>query len=342
MKLAYHQLEQHLAKNIAPIYLVSGDEFLLVQEAIDLIRGAARKAGFTERLAITPEPGSDWGKLLYAESHSFSLFATKRIIELQLAGAKPNNEANKILKEIAAVPIPDTILIISMHKLDSKTEQTSWFKALDKAGITLPIWPIASEQLPTWINQRAKKLGLALTPDATKLLADHVEGNLLAAAQELEKLCLLKLPSNKTIDAAIIENAATDNAHFDIFGLVECALSGNSKRCVRILDILKAEDTEPPLLLWALTRELRTLADIAKQMKAGIAMGTLFSKFRIWEKRQPSVRRFLQQHSVISCWELLSQAAKIDRLIKGGSKGNVWCALQQLTLQMAGNAIIKI
>jgi DNA polymerase-3 subunit delta len=339
MKLAHQQLEQHLTKKLAPIYLISGDELLLVQETVTRIREAAQKMGYTERTSLSVEAGSDWSKQLHAEAHSLSLFATKRIVELHLGSTKPNVTTGKILKEIAANPLADTILIISVNKLDSKTEQTAWFKALDKAGITIPIWPITLDQLPQWMMQRAKKSSLSMTPDAAKRLAEQVEGNLLAAAQEIEKLGLLQI--NGAIDLATVEKAVTDNSRFDIFSLVECALAGNQPRCSRILKNLEAEDTEPVLVLWALTREVRTLSEIAEQAKQGTSLGTLFSKYRIWEKRQPAVRRFLQQHNPASCWRLLSQGAQIDRLLKGARPGNVWNELQELTLKMAGTVIIK-
>jgi DNA polymerase-3 subunit delta len=339
MKLPFQQLEQHLSKNLAPIYLVSTDELLLAQEAVDLIRAAARKAGYSERVSLTVEPKSDWGKLLYAEAHSLSLFASQRIVELNLANAKPNPATSKILQDISKHPLANTLLIIRSNKFDSKTEQTAWYKALDKAGVSVQIWPITLEQLPGWISQRAKKLKLTITPSAAKLLAEQVEGNLLAASQELEKLSLLQI--DKIIDNEAIEKTVTDNARFDIFSLVECALAGNSQRCLRILDNLNAEDTEPLLVLWALTRELRTLAGIATQVKQGEPLGSVFSKYRIWEKRQPGVRRFLQQHNQQSCWRMLAASAAIDRMIKGAAKGNIWDSLQQLTLSIAGNPIIN-
>jgi DNA polymerase-3 subunit delta len=333
MKLTAYQLDAHLQKTLAPLYLISGDEILLVQEAIDQIRAAGRKAGYSERISLSVESGTDWAKTLYAEAHSFSLFATKRIVELQLAGTKPNAEISKILLDLVTNPPPDTLLLISSQKLDSKIEKSNWYKALDKNGIVMPLWPITLDQLPTWITQRAKKIGLQFTPDAAKRLAEHVEGNLLAAAQEIEKLSLLQ--TAKAIDAQTIENTVTDNARFDIFHLVDCALSGNSKRCLRMLDALKAEDAEPILILWALTRELRTLAELAKQTRKGSSLATLFSQFRIWEKRQPAVRRFLQHHTQQHCWTLLSQSARIDKLLKGALPGNVWNELQQLTLNIA-------
>jgi DNA polymerase-3 subunit delta len=333
MKLTYHQLEQHLSKNVAPIYLVSGDELLLVQEAVAAIRFAAQKAGATERTSLTADAGSDWEKLLYAEINSLSLFATKRLIELRIP-AKPNSAASKMLQNITAKLSADTVLIIISNKLDSKAEQTAWYKAIDKNGVTLPIWPITVDQLPAWIMQRAKKSGLKITADAAKILATQVEGNLLAAATEIEKLGLLNID---IIDSNTIDTAVTDNARYDIFSLVDCALAGNSKRCIRILNTLQTEDSEPILILWALARELRTLAELRKQVNQGVSLTTLFSKYRIWEKRQPVVRRFLQHHTTQSCWQLLSQSASIDRLLKGARSGNIWDELQQVTLKIAAS-----
>lgn len=339
MKLAYPQLAQHLAKNLAPIYLVSGDELLLVQEAVDTIREAARNAGFMERFVISAEQGVDWGKLIYSEAHSLSLFATKKIIELNLSHIKLNNTSGKMLEEYAQIPLSDTLLIIYTAKLDTKVEKSPWYQAIDKIGITLPIWPINPEQLPQWIIQRTKKLNLNVTKQAAERLATLVEGNLLAAAQEIEKLSLLQ--PNGTLDHETIDNVVTDHAHFDIFNLVDSVLLGNSQRSLRILHNLAAEDTEPTLVLWALTRELRTLADIQKQIKQGSSLTSLFGKFRIWEKRQPSVRAFLQRHTLQHGWELLINAAKIDRIIKGAEIGNTWDELQTLAVKIAGNAIIK-
>jgi len=351
MKLNAQQLALHLSKNLAPIYIVSGDEPLLTQEAVDLIRDAAKKAGFSERVRIQVESGSEWGNVFYAHAQSFSLFSTKRILELDLSNAKLNAATSKILQDYAQKPPEDSLLLIRANKLDSKTEQSQWYKALDKNSVIIPIWPIPIEQLPAWITQRAKKLNLNITKGAAELLAELVEGNLLAAAQELEKLRLLQavntqmtpttgtsakhLPAATTIDQKTIENAVIDNAHFDIFTLVDSVLAGNCQRSIRILHNLAAEDTEPTLILWAFTREIRTLAEMAKQIQQGVSLASLFPKYRIWEKRQPHVRAFLQRHKPESCWKLQANAARIDRIIKGAEIGNVWDALRQLILESA-------
>ena len=330
MKLTLQQLPQHFGKKLEAIYIVSGDDPLLVQETLDLIREAAHSMGFSERIRINTESSTEWGGSLYTHAQSLSLFSSKRILELDLTQIKLNAASSKILQEYATQPSDDTLLLIRANKLDSKTEQSNWYKALDKVGVIIPIWPITFDQLPAWISQRAKRMNLNITKDAAELLAILVEGNLLAAAQELEKLRLLK--TTQTIDVAVIEEAVIDHAHFDIFSLVDSALAGNTKRCLRILQNLEAEDTEPTLVLWALTREVRTMAEIAKLVSQGISLGSLFSKFRIWEKRQANVRAFLQRHKQESCWKFLVDAAQIDRMIKGAESGKVWDSLRLLFL----------
>lgn len=322
MKLSLQQLATHLTKPLAPLYLISGDETLLTQEAMDMIRTSAHQQGFAERVRISIDSPAEWSSALYSQSHNFSLFATKRLLELDLLTAKINAAAGKILQEYVQQSPADTILMIRTAKLDSKIESSSWYKALDKIGVMITVWPVSSEQLPAWITQRAKKLNLVLTQAATHLLAHQVEGNLLAASQELEKLSLLQL-SNPVNETQISECFA-DNAHFDIFALVDSFLVGNQKRSLRILRNLAAEDIEPTLVLWALTREIRTLANMSQQVEQGVTLSALFPKYRIWEKRQPLVRAFLQRNKRVNCWNLLVKAAQIDRIIKGAESGDVW------------------
>jgi DNA polymerase-3 subunit delta len=338
MKLPYQQLENHIAKSLAPIYLVCGDELLLVQEAVDLIRQTAQKNGFTERMRIPIEAGSDWGKLFYANAHSMSLFAEQRILELDLRGVKLNQANTDILMTYAENPAAQTLLIIYTGKLDQKTEQSRWYKSIDKKGVIIPVWPVTLEQLPQWIMLRAKKAKLTLTIQGAIWLAERVEGNLLAAAQEIEKLVLLQ-PAG-TLDEYLLEKTVVSHARFDIFNLVDSFLSGNSKRSLAILNSLFAEDTEPTLILWAITRELRTMAELQKQSQQGVTLSSLFSQFRIWEKRQPPVRAFLKRATAAQCWEWLLHAAKIDRIIKGAETGKVQDELERLVLSMTANVIL--
>ena len=338
MKLAHQQLEQHLATKLAPIYLVSSDEILLVQETVAQIRAAATAAGYSERIRIIIESGSDWGNQLFTHSHALSLFATKRIIELDLRNAKINQAQVEMLQSYAEHPPADTILILSSNKLDQKSEKSRWYQAIEKNSIVIQIWPITPEQLPTWILQRAKKINLTLSKSTAAFLAEQVEGNLLAAAQELEKLRLLQ--TTETLDEQTIENTIADNAQFDIFNLVDAMLAGNSQRSLRILNTLFAEDAEPTLMLWAISRELRTMSEIATQQSQGGALSSLFSKYRIWDKRQPAARAFLKRHSPDNCWKLLLSAGKIDRIIKGAELGNLKIEFERILLNAARSVII--
>jgi DNA polymerase-3 subunit delta len=337
MKLPYQQLEKHLAKQLAPIYMISGDELLLVQETVDLIRTTAQKSGYSERVRITMD--SDWGKELYANAHSLSLFAEQRILELDLRGVKLNQANNTILAQYAENPAAHTLLLICIQKLDKKVEKNAWYKTIERNGVIIPIWSIPPEQLAQWILQRAKKINLPLAPQAANWLAQQVEGNLLAAAQELEKLVLLRPQS--TLTEMTLENIIMNHAHFDVFTLVDSILIGNAKRALHILQTLFAEDIEPTLILWSITRELRTLSSIQTQIQQGTALSMLFSQWNIWEKRQAGARAFLKRATAAHCWQWLFKAAKIDRIIKGAERGNVQDELEQLVLSISGNAIIK-
>jgi DNA polymerase-3 subunit delta len=332
MKLAHQQLEQHLSKNLAPIYIVSSDELLLVQETVESIRQAGIKAGFTERALISADPGADWSQALHANTHSMSLFSSKQVIELSLHNAKFTAATTKALQAYANKPQDDIVLIVRTNKVDSKTEKSAWFQALEKKSVFISIWPIPAAQLPQWILQRAKKLGVTLSKDGADMLAHQVEGNLLAAAQEIEKLYLLQL--NPLKDKNIQKETSTDNARFNVFDLVESSLSGNNSRSLRILHSLAEEDTEPTLILWALTREVRMLTDMLAQTKQGASLVSLFNKFHIFEKRQANVRAFIQRNTTEKCWNLLAQAARVDQSIKGVQTGNVWDELEKMILML--------
>lgn len=329
MKLTLQQLEQHLTQQpLASIYIVSSDEFLLVQDTNEMIRHAAHHAGFTERTLITADTSGDWGKILYSSTHSLSLFSSKQFVELNMHNAKFNANTTKALQEYAEHPKTDTILLIRTNKVDGKTEKSNWFQSLEKKSVFVSLWPITSAQLPQWVLQRAKKSGLTLTKNDADLIANQSEGNLLAAVQEIEKLILYRMTEATSSN----DNQAfyTDNARFDVFTLVDSVLAGNKARSLRILKNLAAEDTEPTLILWALTREFRTMADMIKQLKQGASFSSLCSKLQIYEKRQPSVKAFIQRQTLESCWELLLKAAQIDRIIKGAELGNVWDRFENL------------
>ncbi|MFO7594278.1 MAG: DNA polymerase III subunit delta [Pseudomonadota bacterium] len=333
MKLYYDKLESHLRQGLQPVYLLSGDEPLQLMEAGDAIRRCARESGFGEREVMHVESGFDWDALS-AASNSMSLFAEQRLIELRMPNGKPGKEGGKVLAEYAANPPPDTVLLITIGKLDSSARNSKWFKSLDKAGVTLAVWPVEPQALPGWVMQRMRSRGMQPTPEAAQLLAERVEGNMLAAAQEVEKLLLLY--GESPIDAQQVEEGVADSARYDIFELVDTALLGDAARTSRVVDGLRGEGVEPVLVLWALLREIRSLVQMASEIEKGGAIEPVMERFRVWKKRKPPVKAGLRRHNLKRWQLLLRRAGRIDRMIKGIEPGNAWDELLHLALLMAG------
>lgn len=337
MKLRVEQLATHLQQGLKPIYLLSGDEPLQLMEAADAIRHRCREQGFGEREVLHVESGFDWNTLL-AASGSLSLFAEQRLIELRLPSGKPGREGSKVLMEYASNPPQDTVLLITSGKLDRSAQNSKWYKTLDAAGVTLQLWPIEPRALPGWVMQRMRERGLQATPEAAQVLAERVEGNLLAAAQEVEKLLLLY--GEGSIGIEQVEEGVADSARYDIFELVDTALMGDAPRTTRVIEGLRAEGVEPILVLWALLREIRTLVQMAEELTQGGSIDTVMSKFRVWDKRKGPVRAGLQRHNLKRWLQLLRRGGRIDRMIKGSEPGNPWDELLQLALLMAGVRLV--
>lgn len=340
MKLSPAQLGKHLQGALAPVYVISGDEPLLCQEAADALRNACRQQGFAERQVFNAEANFDWGNLLQAGA-SLSLFAEKRLIELRLPSGKPGDKGAAALLEYLGRPPEDTVLLLSLPKLDGSTQKTKWAKALIEGASSqfIQIWPVDAHQLPQWIRQRLAQAGLSASPDAVDMIAARVEGNLLAAAQEVEKLKLLA--EDNQVDAETVQAAVADSARFDVFGLIDAALNGEAAHALRMLEGLRGEGVETPVILWALARELRLLASLAHQHAQGVPLEKAFASARppVWDKRRPLVSKALQRHSSKRWGHLLLQAQQIDAQIKGQAPGNPWSELALLTLQLAGQRL---
>lgn len=329
MKVRPDQLENHLKKELADIYFISGDEPLQVMESADRIRAEARKRDYTEREVLDVDTQFDWNTLLDA-GNSLSLFAEKRILELRLPTGKPGKAGSQVLQEYAQRPADDAVLIISSGKLDGSAKNTKWFKTIEQQGVMIQCWPVSSNQLPAWINQRLQAKGIAADKDAVQLLADRVEGNLLAAAQEIDKLFLLHGAGKLSFEQ--VTAAVSDSSRYSIYDLVDSALMGDVVRTTKIIGGLKSEGVEPILLLWALSREVRTLVQISE---AAISADAAMSKLRVWENRKAIFRRALSRHSA-SRWKLfLKRCAKIDRVTKGVEQGRPWDELLMLSAQIA-------
>lgn len=326
MKLPYFQLEAQLAKGFAPVYIISGDELLLKQDAIELIRQATLRAGFTERLRLTVENAGDLQNQLYANS----LLAEKRFIELDLRDHLPAKAAAAVLQEYSGSDV--TVLVIDMGKIDDKIARSAWYKTLEKIGIVIAVWPISRDQLPQWIMQRARKYKLQLDKSALNLLADYFEGNLIAASQAIEKLYLLQ--PEGMITGQLIQTLLTDESHFTVFDFIDSLIGGDLARALHILKHLRDEGIEPTIILWAITRELRLLADYAAQIKNGTSYDALFQKQRIFARKQPLYKRFLTHFSTQDCTNHLLYANYIDKIIKGAVKDQIWNNLELFCLRM--------
>jgi DNA polymerase-3 subunit delta len=332
MKLTYLQLEAHLKKKLAPLYVVAGEEIFLKQEAITAIRRAAQQAGFSERVHLAPEKGFAWD-MLYAELHTTSLMAQQRMIELDLQQCSMPKVGDKILQDYCQNPLPHNLLLLETGKIDSKLAKSAWLQACEKQGVIITIWPLPREQYPQWLMQRAKNQHLTLTLDIATQLASYVEGNLIAAAQAIEKLSLLA--THQVIDHAMIRAIFSDDSRFIIFDFIDSLIANNPPRALHILNTLREEGIELPLLLWGITRELRLLMSYAREIVTGISYDALFKKYRIYSGRQMIIRNFLKKFTLQDMQRLLCHAAELDRSIKGASTEDPWQVLQLFCLRVS-------
>lgn len=334
MKIRVNDLAAHLQRNLAPIYVLTGDEPFLIDEAAETIRKAAYRAEYTEREILFAEVGFNWDQLLLS-AYTVSLFADKRIIELRMAGAKPGKAGAEVLISYAEKPATDIILIITAGKLDAAAKKTKWFATLSSMAVIVEAQSIPVYQFPQWIKSRLRQRGLNANDDAVALLVSLVEGNLLAAAQEVEKLALL---SDAIVTQETVIASVGDCARFNIYAFVDTALRGEVKKLARILTQLRQEGVEPVLLLWALTRELRVHAHIAAANANGMALEQAMAQQRppVWEIRRPLIRKSIQRHQPNGLYQMLLTCAAIDRMIKGMSVSDPWDAFLGLGLQLAG------
>ncbi len=336
MKLKPEQLSSQLKKGLSPVYLITGDEPLLSEESCDLLRHNLQQQGFSEREVLHVDGSFSWEYLLEC-ANALSLFAEKKIIELRLGGSKLNKKSSEILQQYLNNPAPDNILLIIADKLDGNSKKSAWFKAVDKSGVVVEIWPVETEQLPNWIRQRAAQIELQLDEDAIQLLCDRIEGNLLAAKQELSKLSLLF--KNQVVTAEDVVDAVSDSSRYDIYGLADAALQGQPARCTKILQVLRQDGTQPPVVLWSLSKELRSLAAIQSAQQNGQSFDAVCQRERIWGKRKPLARQAARRLSTEQINKALQQCAEVDKIVKGMSTGDSWLLLTSIALTLSGQSL---
>ncbi|SCK11959.1 DNA polymerase III subunit delta [Vogesella sp. LIG4] len=327
-------LKEQLARSApAPLYLVYGEEALLALEAADSIRAAARAAGYLEREVLTVEGGNfDWSQLRDAMS-SVSLFASLKLLEIRIPGGKPGTEGGEALQQLAANPPDDTVTLIQLPKLDKTQQKSKWFTALEKSAVLVEARPVGRSELPAWIARRLKLQGQTLGHDAAVFFADRVEGNLLAAKQEIDKLALLYPQGELTLEQ--LREAVANVARFDVFHLSESWLAGDTARATRMLDGLEAEGEAPVLVLWSFTEDVRMLIRLGRGLQEGRTVRDMANELRLWGDKQRLAEPALKRIGGKQLMAALAECARIDRQIKGVEPGEPWHSLRRLAARLA-------
>ncbi len=342
MQLALNQLDNHLAKGLRSLYVLHGDEPLLQQEAMDAIRAAARQQGYTERSSYTVAGAHfDWSAVL-AAGGSLSLFADKQILEIRIPSGKPGKDGSTALQQLAqsAKDNDSTLTLVSLPRLDKATKTGAWFSALEAQGVTLQVEPVERAALPHWIAQRLALQGQRVAggeegPRTLQFFADRVEGNLLAAHQEIQKLALLYPAGELSFEQ--VEQAVLNVARYDVFKLSEAVLSGQVARTMRMLDGLQAEGEAEVLVHWALAEDIRTMKRVKDAMAAGKPLPMALRENRVWGPKERLMERVLPRISDAAVASLLQAAHTVDGIVKGLKSPewpqDSWQALQRLAMQ---------
>lgn len=334
MNLRPEQLASHIQRELAPLYVLHGDEPLLVLEAADAIRLAVRQHGVSEREILVTHQYFKWDEFSLSAGN-LSLFGDRKLIDLRIPNGKPGKQGGDTLTRLARELDPHAdgdITLITLPQLDWATRKTAWFSALSEAGVMIECNAPELAQLPQWIAGRLARQQQNAPREALSFIAEHVEGNLLAAHQEIQKLALLFEPGTLTL--AQVEDAVLHVARYDTEKLKTALLEGDAPRCARLLEGLQGEGAATPLVLWCLANEIRSLAAVRTAMEAGQSVDAALKSERIFGPRQSLIKRAAQRLKAGQLRAALLHAARIDRLIKGIGKGDVWDEFLQLTLRV--------
>lgn len=329
MKISANRLEQQLVNTVLPLYWIAGDEPMLMQETCDVIRQFAKSNNFNHKLIFDLDTKFNWDNFIF-ETKSLSLFSDKTFIELRAGEKKLPEQGRKVLANYLQNPMADKLILLISGKVDTATQNTKWFQAIEEKSGFVAVWPLTGMELLQWIDKSFKHYQLTVSKEAKQFLIERGEGNLLAIKQDIEKLSLLYQES--PIEFEQVRSVISDNARYDVFALADAVLEGKADRVIKILKSLREEGTEAILALWALTREIRLLSEL--QESAEPLSPALQRKHAIWPKRVPLFQKALQRKIVYAGF--LMQCAEIDGMIKGVKLGNVWDSLERLSLQVAG------
>ena len=334
MRLKAEQLAAHLNRpDLLPIYYVSGDEPLQLLEAGDMIRARARALGYEERIVLENDAGFDWGRLREAGAN-LSLFSSKRIIELRLGGHKPGREGGVALADYAAACSPDNLLLLTSERIDRKAQQAKWHKALEGRGCCIQVWPVGPAELPGWIMARCRRRGKRITRETAALIAQRVEGNLLAAQQEIDKLALLA--DQEEVGGAAALNMVVDSARYDVFDLVDNVFRGEPERVSRMLRGLRNEGIEALNVYGALMWGFRRAGAMAHEIAWGKPKEQVFGTYRVLERHRKGLKMLLRRFPPDRLSALLVEALEVDKALKGVVEADGWRLLEKFMFTLAG------
>jgi DNA polymerase-3 subunit delta len=329
MNVRPDQLKSVIANRTYPVYMVSGDEPLQQMESLDLIRSYLRDNEFSEREVLDVDAQFDWQRLM-DEAANMSLFATRRIVELRLPSAKPGRQGSQVLKDYLSRPPEDTVLVINAGKVDGNSKKSAWYKAVEQSGMIVQCWPVAADKLSSWLQQRFRARDMGADNEVLAYISQHVEGNLLAADQEIEKLYMLLGPGK--ISYADVAEAVTSQSRYSVFELVDMMLAGDTKRVIRIITGLKAEGVVPVVVNWALAKDIRLLAQASQDPSS--AEFTL-KRSGVWQSRIAMFGSCMSRHSPRSFQLMLKRCSYIDAVSKGMIDSNVWDDIESLCVRLS-------
>lgn len=332
MRCTPQQLRQTLERGLAPVYLLFGDEPMQLGDAAELIRRTARERGFSERTCLEQTAQFDWSSLA-GEAGSLSLFAQRRMIELRVSGEGVGRDGGDAIRNYCDRASDDVLLLILAPKLDWKTLKSKWAEALDRKGVIVQVRRLQGQALLQWLRGRLVERGFQPTSDAVALLGERVEGNLLAADQEIAKLKLLCEPGQ--LDAETLLSAVHDSARYDLFDLSNAALDGDRTRVTRVLHGLAAEGTAEPLVLWVLAREIRKLCAVSFALTHRRDLGPVLKAHQVWDSRRQAVLAAAKRYPLPFLWSLLERCAETDLAIKGQLQSDPWTLLGSIAEDLA-------
>jgi DNA polymerase-3 subunit delta len=339
LKIHGSQLQQRLKQPLPPLLWISGDETLLIQEAMGSVRASCKLLGFSEREIWHGDSSMSWEDLLLS-ANNLSLFAERKLIDIRFSSAKPGDKAIKALSKYMLDPNPACQLVVSSPKLDSSAMRSKGFKLLEAKMLLVQVWPVEIDKLPGWIASRLKEKGLRAEPVALEILAERVQGNLLAAQQEIDKLVLLA--DGDVVDSDSVVRAVTDSARYDVFGLADQVLKGDTRTAHRMLLGLRAEGTDATVVLWAIAREIRQLLTVRSAVDKGQRIEAAMERQRIFSKRQTLFRQACLRLDIQQLQCALQLAGRVDYAIKGLAKSQPWDGLAELVLLLCGRPALML